>query len=648
MTYQQAATHLRWTEGSTQGRLKRARDLLKTRLIRRGVTLTGAGLSALTIPKTTSAVSAAMLQATVRAARHFILGDAAAAGAVSIASAHLVKQVLRTTMITKLKMAGAAVLGVGVLTFLVGGFAGTQPAAPEGTPTTPTADDRRSPVQASGPARAGEPTKTTEGALLTFHGRVLGPEERQVAGAAIYTMLPSMVDPIKPILRAKAGVDGRFRFAMPKQEFDAAVRRPWDAVTILASSGGLGPDWIDLRKPADEELPLRLVDDSVPISGRVLDLQGMPVVGATIKRGRIKSLGTVGLDHYLSLLRDDPRTAANYRFSKEFWNNPLPGQPESVTTDAQGRFKLAGIGRDRIVEIGVEGPAIQSATIVAMTRPAATASSPPGTSTVIAGKIYGANFEHLIPPGRALTGIVRDKLSKQPLAGVNVCGKGTNARVTTNAHGRFTLPGFPKSKSYPLMVLAGEKAPYFITCLNVPDTAGLAPIDTTVECVAGIPMRLKLIDKETGKPVTGADVAYWPVHSNPHAREVPGYAPVRGGGAYNSGIAQPDGTYLLGVLPGPGAVCVRTAESLYRPACVNARAFFKDNSKKGPDLVPLGSYADMNIIPVAAGDGMVALSQLQFSAILFINPTESSASLTAEAVLERERRARGPCRRPRR
>ena len=92
MTYQQAANHLHWSEGSTQGRLRRARDLLKARLIRRGVTLSGAGLSALTIPKTTSAVSTAMLQATVRAARHFVLGEAAAVGTVSTATTVLVNQ----------------------------------------------------------------------------------------------------------------------------------------------------------------------------------------------------------------------------------------------------------------------------------------------------------------------------------------------------------------------------------------------------------------------------------------------------------------------------------------------------------------------------------------------------------------------------
>ena len=92
MTYQQAASHLHWSEGSTQGRLRRARDLLKARLIRRGVTLAGAAASALTIPKTTSAVSTAMLQATVRAARHFVLGEAAAVGTVSTAATTLVNR----------------------------------------------------------------------------------------------------------------------------------------------------------------------------------------------------------------------------------------------------------------------------------------------------------------------------------------------------------------------------------------------------------------------------------------------------------------------------------------------------------------------------------------------------------------------------
>ena len=140
-------------------------------------------------------------------------------------------------------------------------------------------------------------------------------------------MLSSAIESIEPVLRAKTGPDGRFRFAMPKADFDAAVLGPWRSVTIMAIAEGHGPDWIDVRKPADEELQLRLVDDSVPISGRILDLQGKPVVGATIKPGRIQAEGTDEIGVYLKLLGEDPKLAADHRFAKDLWSNLLPIQP---------------------------------------------------------------------------------------------------------------------------------------------------------------------------------------------------------------------------------------------------------------------------------------------------------------------------------
>jgi DNA-directed RNA polymerase specialized sigma24 family protein len=105
-----------------------------------------------------------------------------------------------------------------------------------------------------------------------------------------------------------------------------------------------------------------------------------------------------------------------------------------------------------------------------------------------------------------------------------------------------------------LMVLAGEKVPYFVTCMRVPDQAGLEPVEADVDCQPGIPVRLKLIDKETGKPLRNADVFYEPIFPNPHTRQASGYSPVQASGPYNSGVSQDDGTYLIGVLPGPGGI----------------------------------------------------------------------------------------------
>ena len=271
-------------------------------------------------------------------------------------------------------------------------------------------------------------------------------------------------------------------------------------------------------------------------------------------------------------------------------------------TDGEGRFRLTGIGRDRIVDIDVEGPTIQSATITAMTRDAAAISMP--KDAFMARTVYGATFDHLIPPGRALTGVVRDKRTGRPLAGVKVAGKETNARTTTDAEGRYTLPGFPKGKSYGLMVLAGRQAAVLRDLPGVSDTAGLDPLRADVECVPGIPMRLKLIDKETGRPPKGAEVSYWPLHPNPHTREVPGFAP-GGQRAYNRGSRRPMGPISWASCPAPGPCSSAPTGREYRPACVDPGRSSRTSWTKRPGEAGI-VFGDRNMLLIAAGDAAPA------------------------------------------
>lgn len=110
-TRDEAAGELGWAPGSVKGRLERGRDLLRTRLIRRGVTL-GAALCASMLGEAATAapVPAALASATVRAATSFLTGAAAAPSVLSLA-----QEALRAMLFAKLKTAVLLIVTLGLL-----------------------------------------------------------------------------------------------------------------------------------------------------------------------------------------------------------------------------------------------------------------------------------------------------------------------------------------------------------------------------------------------------------------------------------------------------------------------------------------------------------------------------------------------------
>ena len=106
------------TKGSTVGtRLSRGRELLRTRLTRRGITISVVALGGLLTQKTAMAtVPATFMATTVKAATLFAAGEAAAGGLVSAQAAALTQGALKMLYIAKFKVAAAVVAAATVVT----------------------------------------------------------------------------------------------------------------------------------------------------------------------------------------------------------------------------------------------------------------------------------------------------------------------------------------------------------------------------------------------------------------------------------------------------------------------------------------------------------------------------------------------------
>ncbi|MBY0526772.1 MAG: sigma-70 family RNA polymerase sigma factor [Gemmataceae bacterium] len=152
-TQEEAAAHLRWPAGTVRGRLARARDLLRERLTRRGLALSAVSLSALLEANAMAAVPVPLFDITLKSAAAVVAGKASG---LSAPVAALVEGGLNKMFLTKLKIAAAVLLCVGVS---VGAMALTR---------NQTALADKQPVKADDPAKKPVAGKPADGDVFGY------------------------------------------------------------------------------------------------------------------------------------------------------------------------------------------------------------------------------------------------------------------------------------------------------------------------------------------------------------------------------------------------------------------------------------------------------------------------------------------------
>jgi RNA polymerase sigma factor (sigma-70 family) len=594
-THVQAAIELGLGEATIRRRLAGARELLHARLGRRGVGLSLVLLTEALAKESTAAVPRIWINALTKATVAMPAGKIVATGAISATAAKLAQATLSGLVAESAK--GIATVGVllvalgmvGLHTVPVGlAQAGNDGAMKREMPVSKQTKPSIKPL-----ASKAEEDRTKP---VTFAGRVLDPDGKPFEGAKISLVSYGLKDPSNRSTRAASGVDGRFKFDVPIAEFDANFEpgTAWQYATLIARAEGFAFGMASLGRKVKtptiaegQEPTIRLARDDVPIEGQILDLEGKPVAGVEIAVRTVQASDDEDLTKWLAGLKElgGVYTADGKFLSRNLTTSVGPPPVPPARSAADGRFRITGIGRERVVELHIEGPAIETVHVRVRTRPGETIRLPeyknfredePIT-------IYGNSFAHIAAPARSVEGTVTDRDTGQPLAGIMIHGERSLGNpmeyisAITDAQGRYRLTGRASRNGKDILALSpsdfpyrqvrkaefrlppDESLPYLRAQLKVPDPPGADPIRLDIGLKRGVYVTGRVLDKSTGRPVR-AVVEYFVYLDNPFLKQAPGF-----GRAMTHGESTDvDGTFRIVAMPGPSLLTARAWTDSYR------------------------------------------------------------------------------------
>jgi RNA polymerase sigma factor (sigma-70 family) len=522
-TQDEAARELGCSLGALRGRLERARESLRTRLLRRGVVLPAALLgTTLLSTQTSEAVPPSLAIATVKAAATLGTGQAVA----SVVPAHvatLTHGVLKAMLMSKVQAflalgIAASLLGIGAA--VLPGIVRSEPQGPAGkeTPAVPPG------LLAQGRAGAGSerslsrPGADVKGEEHIVHGTVRDAAGKPIAGARVSwvggrqveSKLPDLAIPKgqqatpKPVVLVEATTDAdgraelRARYALGD----------YVAMLLIATAPGYG---VAGKVFNDPKQPVAVtLRPEVQIRGTLLTPAGAAAKGVRVQLTTIQSEKGEGLNI----------GSPDAHFTFPYW-------PAATYTDDQGRFTLGGFSQDTNAQLTITHDDYAQEELYVSTKSEVS----PGYKAFDIQPLK-PEFTHTLQPARPVQGVVTAADTGKPLAGivVEVTPMGPHGgqvfTTRTDAQGRYRVSGHAATGRTPNALYITTVSPPadsgYLCVSNWHDQgwpAGAKFLEKNFALPRGRLLHGSVIDADTKKPVAGASIVYQPKPGNPHNRD---------------------------------------------------------------------------------------------------------------------------------
>ena len=454
---------------------------------------------------------------------------------------------------------------------------------------------------------------------IILHGKVLGPGDRPVAGARLYLTVDEWTDPVE---LGTSDAAGRYRFVVPEKQLRRTVTGGFQYgdchASLIATARDLGPGWVelpDVKGGRYGEMKPEYAHDfhlaaDYPIAGRVVDAGSMPVAGVVVAIDRIHSLSD-GRWHKMhpAIKAGDTKLMTRQETDVNGWFSPLyPTAWKMIppaTTDAEGRFRLAGVGSDRAVRLRVTGPGIRSDSVSVLTRDDVAAftqairtqyprrrrphgyfyperkNAPEGGQGVL---LFGPSPTIEVDPARTISGVVRDAGTGAPIAGIHVktadqFGAGS---AITDRQGRYRILRAEDDDTIAVFTWP-EPERYSTVVRRLTGAKGLGEIVADLDIPRGVVISGRVLEMGTNRPLVSGprhsahdvgpgpvqtgNVSYIPLATNRALRGTPAGLYFEDLWSFKRNLSvsvsiHPDGRYRMVVPPGPGVLLVQSIPGL--------------------------------------------------------------------------------------